>query len=365
MRLFRKKRAWFILLIAVMVVGVYGALSGKKVDVPTMIVSRGVLHTYVEDTGKVQAIDEMTVYAPLGGKVEKVPLKVGDSVKQGQLVAEITQDQQAVAEAGLAKAQARLAEARRSEESARRLYDSGAVSESEYNRAKTELKMAEDDARIAASQYGTAAKLGQSSLVSPATGTVLEVLARENQVLPPGGPVAVIGDLNRLEVRAELLTYDAVNVKAGHKAVIAGAVLGEARIEATVSQVYPKAITRVSTLGLEQQRVPVILGLASTGALKPGFDIDVRIVTGSREDVIVVPKTAVFQKGTENCVYVIEKGVARSRAVQLGAENAEAAEVLSGLKEGEVIIPNPKGEVKEGARVRIGGGPAGPTQTGN
>ncbi|MGE5484067.1 MAG: efflux RND transporter periplasmic adaptor subunit [Ignavibacteriales bacterium] len=352
MRLFRGKRVWLILLTAVVVAGVYGAVSGKRLDVPTMTVSRGVLHTYVEDTGKVQAIDEMTVYAPLGGRVEKVPLKVGDPVKEGQLVAQITQDQQAVAEAGLAKAQARLLEAQRSEASARKLYESGAISESEYDRARTELKMAEDDARIAATQYGTATKLGQATLVSPATGTVLEVLAKENQVLAPGGPVVVIGDLSRLEIRTELLTYDAVNVRAGQKAIISGAVLGDTRIEATVNQVYPKAVTRVSTLGLEQQRVPVIINLAEAGTLRPGFDVDVRIITGSRDGVIVVPKAAVFQKGTENCVYVVERGVVRSRAIQLGIETAEAAEVVSGLNEGEVIVPNPRGEVKEGTRVR-------------
>lgn len=352
MRLLRGKRVWLVVLAAVVVVGIYGAVSGKKVDVSTMTVTRGALETYVEDTGKVQAIDEITVYAPLGGRVERMPLKVGDSIQQGQLVARITQDQQAVAEAGLAKAQARLDEARRSEASARKLYDNGAVSESEYSRARTELRMAEDDARIAATQYGTAAKIGQSNLVSPATGTVLEALAKENQVLPPGGPVAVIGDLNRLEVRAELLTYDAVKVKAGKKAVISGSVLGDARIDATVSQVYPKAITRVSTLGLEQQRVPVIIDLASRpGPLRPGFDVDVRIITGSLDGAIVVPKAAVFQKGTDNCVYVVEKGVARSRVVQLGAETAEAAEVLSGLNEGEVIVPDPRGGVREGARI--------------
>lgn len=351
MRLFRGKRMWLILLAAAVLAGVYGTVSRKKVGVATMTISRGVLQTYVEDTGKVQAVDEMTVYAPLGGRVEKMPIRVGDLVQEGDLVAQITQDQQAVAEAGLTKAQARLAEARRSEASARKLFESGAISESEYNRAKTELKMAEDDARIAATQYGTATKLGQASLVSPASGTVLEVLAKENQVLPPGGPVVVIGDLNRLEVRAELLTYDAVNVRTGQKAVISGAVLGDTQIEASVSQVYPKAITRVSTLGLEQQRVPVIITLAQPGALRPGFDVDVRIITGSKEGVIVAPKSAVFQEGTDSFVYVVDKGVARSRPVQLGIETAESVEVLSGLNEGDVIVRNPRGEVKDGTRV--------------
>jgi len=351
-KLFTARRLVVILIVLLAAGGFYAVFSNRKVSVPAMTVSRGTMQTYVEDTGKVQAIDEVTVYAPLGGRVEKLLVEAGDAVKRGQVLARLTQSEGAIAAAGLAKARERLAEARRMEELSRRLYESGAISENEYSRARTELRMAEEDLGIAMAQYNAASKLGQTALVAPRAGTVLEVPAKENQVLPPGAPVAVIGDLERLEIRSELLAYDAVNVRAGQKVVISGAVLGDKRLDGVVRQVYPRAVTRISTLGLEQQRVPVIIDLVvPAGPLKPGFDVDVRIITGTREGVLALPKAAVFQKGTRSYVYVVEEGVARARAVVTGVETGEAVEITSGLAEGEVVVSNPRGEVNEGTRV--------------
>ncbi|MCR4397540.1 MAG: efflux RND transporter periplasmic adaptor subunit [Firmicutes bacterium] len=326
----------------------------KRVGAPTMVVTRGLLQSYVEDTGKVQVAEEILIFAPLGGRIESLAVRVGDPVERGQTVARLTQDQETVAKAGLAKAQVRLAEARRAEETSRGLFEKGAISESEYNRARAELRVAEDDLRIAEAQYETAAKLGQTTLVAPETGTILEVFAKERQVLSPGAPVASMGDLGKLEVRAELLTYDAVNVAVGQKATISGAVLKGKVVEGTVKQVHPKAVTRVSSLGLEQQRVPVIIELdGDPGPVKPGFDVDVRIETGITEGVLVVPKSALFQKGRDSCVYVVENGVARARLVEIGLETGEAAEITSGLAEGDVIVVEPGVEVKDGTRIAV------------
>lgn len=352
MKQFRSRYLIVSIIFLLAVGGLYRAFGSRKMKVPTLTVSRGGLQTYVEDTGKVQAIDEATVSAPLGGQVEKLLVGVGDRVKRGQVVARLTQNERAIAEAGLARARERLAEARRMEELSRRLYESGAISENEYNRARMELKMAEVDLGVATAQYDTASKLGQTTLVAPLGGTVLEVLAKENQVLPPAAPVAVIGDPGRLEVRSELLAHEAVNVNPGQKAIISGPVLGDTQLEGVVRQVYPKAVTRISTLGLEQQRVPVIIDLVTPGGpLKPGFDVDVRIITGAREGVMALPKAAVLQKEGQSYVYVVENGIARTRVVKTGVETGEAVEITSGLVEGEVVVTNPRGEVSEGTRV--------------
>ncbi len=123
-------------------------------------------------------------------------------------------------------------------------------------------------------------------------------------------------------------------------------------MEGVVRQVYPKAVTRISTLGLEQQRVPVIIDLVTPGGpLKPGFGVDVRIITGAGEGVMALPKAAVFQKDGQSYVYVVENGIARTRAVKTGVETGEAVEITSGLVEGEVVVTNPRGEVSEGTRV--------------
>ncbi|NPV70347.1 MAG: efflux RND transporter periplasmic adaptor subunit [Firmicutes bacterium] len=354
MRLSRGKRILVIVIVAGLIGGaLYAARGlGKRVAAPSMVVARGSLQVYVEDTAKVQTVDELVVYAPLGGRVERLPARVGDSLKKGQPVAYITQDQEAIAKAGLAKAQLRVSEARRLEESSRSLFEKGAISENEYNQARAELRMAEDDLRIATTQYGTASKLGQTTLVAPDDGIALEVFAKDQQVLSPGAPVLSMGDLSRLEVRAELLTYDAVGVSPGQKVAISGAVLGDRVIEGVVKQVYPKAITRVSSLGLEQQRVPVIISLeGDPGPLRPGYDVDVRITTGVKDNVVVLPKASVFQKSQAKCVYVVESGVARLRQVQTGTETGEAVEIVSGLKEGDKVITDPRGDVAEGVRI--------------
>jgi len=354
MRWFRgRARVVVVFVMVLSAIGLFAARAYKKpLDVPVMTVSRGRFETYVQDTGKVQAAEEAVVYAPLGGRVEKMAVKVGDLVKRGQPVAYLTQDQEAVARAGLTKAQVRVAEARRAEEAARRLFQQGAISENDYNRARAELRLAEDDLNIATAQYQTASKLGQTVLVAPMDGIVLERFADEKQVLAPGAPVASVGDVKRLEVRCELLTYDAVNVAQGQKVVITGAVLKGVALDGVVTQVYPKAITRVSSLGLEQQRVPVIISInGDGGSLKPGYDVDVRITTGTREGVLVLPKSAVFQKGRGKFVYAVEKGVARARAVEIGEETGETVEITSGLSEGEHVVLDPKGEVSEGTRI--------------
>jgi HlyD family secretion protein len=361
----------------------------EPVVVEMATAGRGPLEVTVDQEGEVRVHDRYVVAAPVAGKLVRIDLHDGDAVNAGDVVAELEpapldprgRDEAIArveaAHAGVREAQKRveqaaamLAQERSELARVERLVAERFVSPEAADKARTavttgiaELEAAH--ARVAAARseekVAQAALLALPSadgkpgrivpLTSPATGRVLRVNQQSERTVSAGTQVMVIGDPAKLEIVADVLSSDAVKIKAGATAWLEewG---GEKRLRATVRLVEPYAFTKVSALGIEEKRVNVVMDpVDPLGPLGDGYRVEARIVIWSAPDVLKVPASAVFRSGEGWAVFAVEDGRARQRTVEVGARNPLEAEVRSGIAAGTTVIKYPTNEVGEGVRV--------------
>src|SRR5690606_33300152 len=192
-------------------------------------------------------------------------------------------------------------------------------------------------------------------IVAPVTGRVLRVMQESESVVAIGTPIMEIADTNDLEIVVDVLSTEATRIAPG-AAVHIDAGNGPA-FSGRVRRVEPSAFTKVSALGIEEQRVNVIVDFAlppdSPVRLGDNFRVDVRIVTFARDAALVVPVGALFRAGEDWAVFAIEDGRAVQRTVRVGARNAVDAWVEQGLAEGDRVIVYPADSVRDGVRVQV------------
>jgi HlyD family secretion protein len=341
--------------------------------------------------------DRYVVSAPVAGRVSRSRLEPGDTVAEGDTLAEISpthsplldQRTRAETEARLGAAlsaqgqsQAQLARARTAREQAERdaertraLVGSGslpaqALEDAEFMRrlrgdeltsAEFAVKVASEEVRLARAALGRVsadgAGAGHLDVLAPASGRVLAVEQKSAGVVQPGAPLLVVGDPAQLEGVVDLLTTDAVRVRPGTPAEIIGWG-GERRLPARVVEIEPSAFTRPSALGVEEQRVNVILALDEPreqwAALGDGYHIEARIILWSAPEVTQVPLGAAFRSGGGWAAYVLDGGRARLRSIEVGHRGETGIEVVNGLQPGEAVIVHPGDRVQDGVRVETG-----------
>ncbi len=374
------------------------ALRPQAVPVDMAAVARGPLEVTVADDGKTRIIDVYTVSAPVSGTVQRAPGSVGDRVEAGATVVAMIRPaapafldarSRREAESALAAAQAavRLAEAqaveaqaeldlarseqRRVEELARR----NIVSERMFEEANAGVRRAEArldiaratlemrqremesaEARLIGPETGAGAENGDCCVVvrAPVDGDILTIHHESEAVVAAGTPLVEIGDPAALEVVAELLSADAVRIREGAEARVEG--WGGPPLAATVRRIEPSGFTKVSTLGIEEQRVRVVLDLPGPTQARPGlghgYRVTIAIVVERHDDTLLVPLGALFRQGGDWAVFVVgEDGRAALRRIGIGARDARSALVGSGLAEGERVILHPSDRVAEGVGV--------------
>ncbi len=369
------------------------ALWPRATTVEAGAVSRGALVVTVDEEGTTRVRDRFIVSSPLAGRVLRIELEPGDSVKRGQTVASVRAevppllDERARAEAQAAvdSARAALGRARAEEERTRATLaqqqrELTRVRELAQNRvvSSQELDAREADATIAAESVKAAvfaveaatselrraqARLTPTSndpagrvvaVRAPAGGVVLKRTHESETIVPAGEPLLEIGDPQRLEIVSDLLSTDAVRVKVGAR-VIVEQWGGDTQIAARVRRVEPAGFTKISALGVEEQRVNVVLDFtdpaAARVALGDAYRVDVRIVVWEASDVVKVPTSALFREGTKWAVYRIEEGRARRTIVELGHQTGVEAEVRAGLDAGARVVIHPGDALADGARV--------------
>jgi HlyD family secretion protein len=204
-------------------------------------------------------------------------------------------------------------------------------------------------------------EMERGSMPSPVDGVILDRLFDEERELPAGEVVLTIGRLDELEVEAEVLTQDAVNVRVGAPAEIYGPTIGEPAVQSTVRRIYPAGFTEVSSLGVEQQRVLILFELSEAQRTRlvdeRGVGVDyrvrVRIVTEQRSNVLQVPRSSVFRDAEGNwMVFAVRGGVATPLPVEVGLMNDRAAEIIDGLAEGDMVVLAPSSSLAAGDEVR-------------
>lgn len=190
---------------------------------------------------------------------------------------------------------------------------------------------------------------------SPVAGRVMAVRHESEGVVSSGTPLLVVGDPGRMEVEVDVLSADAVRIRPGAP-VRFERWGGEKNLEGKVRVVEPAGFTKVSALGVEEQRVWVIVDITSPGTLweklGDGYRLEARFILWEQQDVLQVPAGAVFRTGDRHAVYVAEGNRAKLRPVDIGKRNGWAAQVLSGLAEGETVIVHPGEAVSDGRKVR-------------
>ena len=195
----------------------------------------------------------------------------------------------------------------------------------------------------------------QFSIQSPVSGQVLRILQRSATVVRSGTELIEVGDAADLEVEVDVLSSDGVTISPGAKAFLEqwG---GDEPLKAVVRLVEPSAFTKISALGVEEQRVNVILDLLAPPerrqSLGDGFRVEARIVLWEERDVLQTPTGSLFRHGDDWAVFIVADGVARQRTVQLGRRNSLAAQVLNGLQPGELVILHPSDQVRDGIAVQ-------------
>lgn len=382
----------FVALLAVVV------LRPGPVRVDVAHVVRGALQVTVDEEGYTRVRDRFVVAAPIAGRLARITLDAGDRVTRGTVVARMNplpldprhraeaaarldaaEAAKREADARVEQAQAALEQAQRTATRARQLRTAGSIATEERELAElgeTARRKELEAARFAAQAAAYNVEAARAALIapggegpqafvaaceaqtdgclelrSPIDGQVLRVLEESERVVAIGTPLLELGDPAALEIVVDVLSADAVKVRPGARMRIEDWG-GEGPLEARVRLVEPSGFTKLSALGVEEQRVNVIGDFVDgTIPVADGYRVEACIVVWEAEDVVKVPVSALFRRAGEWNVFVIDDRRAQHRVVQIGRRSATDAQVLSGLEEGTSVILHPSDQLDDGVRV--------------
>jgi len=372
------------------------AFMPAPVAVETAVVTRGEFRRTIDEDGKTRVRERYIVSAPLAGQLLRVELKPGTPVAAGTVLATLVpsaptlldarterelaervgaaEAEQQRAGAAVDRARVALEQAKADVARAAKLAGQGFTSKENFERAEREDELKSKDLQLAqftedvAKHQVALARAAQSRarqdarggaalqrwpLVSPVAGQVLRVVQESEAVVPLGAPLIEIGDPHDLEAVIDVLTADAASIPEGAMVELdhggnAKSLIGRVR------RIEPAAFTKVSALGVEEQRVNVIVDFAAPldwQNLGDAHRVDARILVDKRNDAVMVPLGAVFRNEQGWAVFAVDGTRARLRSVQLGPRSGEQALVEAGLQPGERVIVFPSDAVRDGARV--------------
>jgi HlyD family secretion protein len=371
------------------------AFAPRAVEVEAAVVERGRFEQGVEEDGRTRLRERYTISAPVTARLARITLREGDAVKAGDTVAVLTPvmsslfDERSLreagarlkaADAGIAGAAAREARAVVAQEEARlelqrteRLAREGFLAPSRLDSARLalagarrELEAAHAARQVAVQERAQAEAALQPvgsggtgrllEVKSPVAGLVLRVPNQSETTIAAGTALIDVGDPARMEVVAELLTTDAVQAVPGTRAVVER--WGGPPVEGRVRRVEPAARTKVSALGIEEQRVNVVIDIADPPAawrgMGDGFRVTARVITASADDAVLVPVGALFPHGDGgSAVYLLDGGRARLQPIELAGRNGSVGWVRTGLAAGQTVVVYPPPTVSDGRRVRV------------
>jgi HlyD family secretion protein len=387
---FNRKRIWWVVAAALTIAAVLWALRPERLPVEVALVSRGPLQVTIDEDGLTRVKRHVEVAAPVSGRLAESRLQAGDTVARGAVVgvlhpAPLDPRARAEAQAALASAQSlrsaagalvqqaivALDEARRARTRAERLAAAGALAQRDLESAVAQERIRERDLEAARAREASAAqdeRRARSALVasdpagrgtaaaitlrSPIAGRVLRMYEEHDRVVPAGTPLVEIGDPRSLEIVSDVLSRDATAIMPGMPMIVR--VPGREPLRAQVARVEPSAFTKLSPLGVEEQRVNVIGAfLQETFGLGDRFEVDVSIVLWEADSVLKVPSTALVPLDSAWAVYVVDQGEARLRPVNVSRRGAREVQIDSGLADGDRVILHPDERLADGLRVEI------------
>lgn len=380
--------------LAVALIGaVAWALRPRPIVVETAQATRGVLEATVTGEGKTRVRDLFVVAAPVDGELERIVARAGDTVSSGVVIARIwpvaprplDARSRAEARAAVTAARAAIGRAEAAEKealgalthaesqlaTARTLSAAGAAASKDFEHAgheveirrqgvkasrgaldvaRAELVRAEAAAAVSTDQAGRTV----TPVRSPTSGRIVRVLHGNAGPVAAGTPLVEVGNVADIEIVADFLTSYAMSVTAGAKATIQDWG-GPQPLAARVRHVEPGAYTKISALGLEEQRVPIVLDLVSDRPPQFGHDfrVNVAIVVWTGQDVLTVPSTALFRVGEAWAVYAVSSGRAHLTRVRVGRSDEIRSVIEEGLSSGDEVVVQPSDALRDGSRVTV------------
>lgn len=376
----------------------FWAFMPTPTEVETAVVSKGQFERTVQEDGKTRVRDRYVVSTPLMGRVARIALKQGDAVERGADVATIWPvapallDERARAEqaarigavqanvaragANVERARAALDQAKNDLKRSESLAQQGFVSpnQNETDRLNVRLREKElesarqdedasrhelEQSRVALKQFSQTTPQGQQrefQVKAPVSGKVLKILQQSEGIVIAGTPLIELGDPTQLEVVVDILTEDAAQIKPGTAVQLTNwggvdILIGQVRL------IEPAAFTKVSALGVEEQRVNAVIDITTPAekwqALGDGFKVDVRVMVQIVKNAVKVPVSALFPVGARSGLFVLENGHARLREVEVAARNGMEAWIKTGLTKGTQVIVYPDTKLKDGDPVRL------------
>ena len=392
----RRRIIWLITIVLIAAALIYGFLPQPRlVDIAKA--ARAPMQVSVEEEGKTRVIDRYIISAPVAGTTCRVDLDVGDYVEKDQSLVTIEPLQssaldprsRAEAQFRVAAAQASLQAAEQNAQSAdaeaelagkelrrlKPLANNGHVTLERLDQAETMARSsaaakrsADFAVNVARHELGAAKTAleyaGDEGELSPATtvqvrapvsGRILKIQQQCAGVVAPGQALLEIGDTRSLEIETEVLSSDAIKIKPGMR-VIFNRWGGEKPLQGQVRTVEPVGFTKVSALGVEEQRVLVISDITSEPVqwqnLGDGYRVEARFVIWEDNEILQIPASALFREDEGWAVFVMDKDKAQKKAVDLGRHNGLYAQILSGLNEGDSVITHPDDTIEQGVAVR-------------
>ena len=372
---------------AVLVALITAGLWPRPVPVETARAAVGTLRATVNEEGKTRIKQRYVVSAPVAGQLRRIPFKAGATVRAGETVVAVidplsptlldvrtrtaTEAKRDTAAANLEKARAGQHYAASDLRRLEKLHAEKMVSVQELETSQLrEASAAKEQAAAESALRQTEAELAEFAaptpagtntlrdpvqVKAPATGFVLHVFEENARVVAPGTPVMEIGDPTDLEVVVEVLSRDGAAIPPGTPVELEQWGGGEP-LRAKVRFVEPAAFTKISALGVEEQRVNVVADLLTPPDQRrnvgDSFRVEARIIVWEARDALKVPAGALFRKGDQWAAFVVADGRARLRVVKAGRSSGTETQVLEGLKEGEEVILYPGSRVRDGQRIQ-------------
>jgi HlyD family secretion protein len=372
------------------------ALWPKSGAVDLAPTKKGPLMVTIDEEGKTQVRERFVVSAPVAGRVQRITLEPGDTVVRNQTVIAVFLPADPVlldvrsrteAEANVKAAEADVGRVRAEREKAaaaerwarseldrrRALYKNGLLAQQEFESAESQARTAEEEVHAAEFSVANAEQsvaMARARLLSisrdpgtlqqpitlhaPVNGVVLKRLRESEAVVPAGEPLVELGDPRRLEIVCDFLSTDAVKIRPGY-AVQIDRWGGANVVHGKVRRIEPSGFTKVSALGVEEQRVSVLIDFndpfEAWKRLGDGYRVEARVVVWQSNEVLKAPTSSLFRQDGNWAVFIAENGRARLRPVEIGQRNGSDAQVLKGLTEGETVIVHPSDTIKNGSRI--------------
>lgn len=381
----------------------------RTIDVETIAVKTGNIRKSVEEVGVAKTRTSISIFNSLGGRVAERLVELGDYVEAGDVLVKIdsedldqeidkleSQQSALIAkykeslspadsreihkmELQLDVHEKRLAEMEERREANRILYEAGAISSQEYKNIVTETEIAmiqrdsimldlellknpdlenmriqfeEEVYQLDIELRKLQKKKEETLIVSPVNGTIVELDAELGSYMQPGMALAKIGDLEDLYIESDILVGEIGNVSIGRLVKISHKDLNIQDVRGSVSKIYPGAFSQISDLGIEQKRVKVEIDIEeAVKGIGPGYDLDIEIITHSKDGVLLIPSSAVFEYRGKDHVFINVNKTASLKEIVRGIKDKKYVEVISGLEMGMEVIVSPESELKEGIKI--------------